>query len=71
MLAVFASSRDEFGTIKMQILKCPKCSKYTMKAQCKECHAKTISPKPPRFSLEDPYGKYRLIHKKENVYKES
>jgi len=49
----------------MNILKCIKCNTYTMKIICAKCNAKTISPKPPRFSPEDKYGKYRLIYKKE------
>ncbi len=38
------------------ILKCPVCDKYTLREQC---HAKTITPLPPKLSLEDKYGKYR------------
>jgi len=40
---------------------------YTMK---EECHsAKTISPHPPRFNIDDPYGDYRRMVKYENVHK--
>jgi len=52
----------------MNILKCLKCNEYTMKVVCKTCGYKTISTKPPRYSPIDPYGKYRLMHKKESFF---
>ena len=47
------------------ILKCPKCNSYTLKEICPKCRTKTISPKPPNFSPEDKYGKYRRKEKKQ------
>ncbi len=41
------------------IMKCPKCSKYTMEERCSECNIATINPKPAKFSLEDKYGAQR------------
>ncbi|MEM0351080.1 MAG: RNA-protein complex protein Nop10 [Archaeoglobaceae archaeon] len=45
--------------MKSIIKKCPKCLEYTLKEICQRCGEKTINPIPPRFSPEDPYGKYR------------
>ena len=54
----------------MYIRKCKKCGRYTLKEYCPVCGAKTIDPSPPRYSPEDPYGKYRRIYKKKlNVCK--
>jgi len=47
-----------------QILKCSKCSKYTMKSIC-ECGGDAVSAKPPKYTLEDKYAKYRRETKKE------
>ena len=48
-----------------EILKCTKCGTYTTKEKCPECNAKTITPKPAKYSPEDLYGKYRRIAKKD------
>ncbi|MBW9221991.1 RNA-protein complex protein Nop10 [Methanothermococcus sp. SCGC AD-155-C09] len=48
----------------MRMRKCPKCNRYTLKNFCNLCNEKTITIKPPRFSLEDRYGKYRRMLKK-------
>lgn len=32
---------------------------YSMKEICPKCGGKTLSPKPPKYSPEDKYGKYR------------
>ncbi|RMF56136.1 RNA-protein complex protein Nop10 [Candidatus Woesearchaeota archaeon] len=50
------------------ILKCPECGKYTMREVC-SCGSKTINPKPPKYSPEDPYGKYRRASKEELLKK--
>ena len=47
-----------------QILYCKKCNKYTLEIICKQCHEKTISKKPARFSSQDHYGSYRRKLKK-------
>lgn len=49
----------------MKIRKCPKCRKYTLKKVCVNCKTETIVEKPPKFSPEDHYGKYRRMMKKE------
>ena len=40
------------------ILKCPKCGSYGLKEEC-ICGVKRIEPKPPKYSVEDKYAKYR------------
>jgi H/ACA ribonucleoprotein complex subunit 3 len=32
-----------------------------MKDICKECGKKTVSPRPPKYSPEDKYARYRRI----------
>ncbi|RUM33124.1 MAG: RNA-protein complex protein Nop10 [Archaeoglobus sp.] len=51
--------------MKVRIKKCKKCGRYTLRDVCPECGEKTIMPIPPKFSLEDPYGKYRRRLRKE------
>jgi H/ACA ribonucleoprotein complex subunit 3 len=43
----------------MKMRKCIKCKKYTFKEICPKCGQKTISPKPPKFSPQNKYGKER------------
>jgi H/ACA ribonucleoprotein complex subunit 3 len=40
------------------ILKCQVCNSYGLKKSC-GCGEKRVNPKPPKFSPEDKYGKYR------------
>ncbi len=47
----------------MMILFCDKCREYTLKEKCPICEKKTIQNKPPKFSPEDKYGKYRRMTK--------
>ncbi len=49
------------------ILYCQTCEKYTLKDEC--CSAKTIPPKPPKFSLVDKYASYRREAKKADLVK--
>lgn len=44
------------------ILKCNKCSGYGLKKEC-DCGGIRINPKPPKYSPEDKYGKYRRMAK--------
>ena len=46
------------------LLKCTLCGKYTLNKEC-SCGGIAVSPKPPKFSPEDPYGKYRRTAKLE------
>lgn len=41
------------------ILKCTKCTQYTMQQQCPKCSSPTATPRPPKWSPEDKYGEYR------------
>ena len=50
-----------------KIFKCPSCGSYTLSNECDECGVKTVNPKPPKFSPEDRYGKYR--RKQKNIVK--
>ena len=51
-------------------MKCSKCGRYTMKDICNICGIKTISPKPAKYSPEDPYGEYRRKAKLNELTKE-
>ena len=46
------------------LLYCNKCNIYTLDNICNKCGGKTQLKNPPRFSPEDPYGKYRRKLKK-------
>ena len=48
---------------KKEILYCKECNHFTLQKTCPSCNEKTISPKPGKYSPEDPYGKYRRIAK--------
>jgi len=41
------------------IFKCKACQIYTMKEICPKCNIKAGVPRPPKYSPEDKYGKYR------------
>jgi len=45
--------------MKKELLKCAKCSTYTLQPSCPKCNSKTFSPKPAKFSIEDRWGEYR------------
>ncbi len=47
----------------LTLKKCQRCDSYTMKEE--HCGTRTISPKPPKYSPLDKYGKYRRIAKSE------
>lgn len=51
----------------LKMRKCRNCGIYTLKVECPECGGKTVSPQPPKFSPEDPYGKYRRKLKREEL----
>lgn len=51
--------------MKTLLKKCGNCKLYTIKSICSKCNQDTISPLPPRFSIEDRYGKYRRKLKKQ------
>ena len=45
--------------------KCPDCGIYTLEDKCPKCKGELKVIYPPKFSIEDKYGKYRRILKKE------
>ena len=56
--------------MKMKMKKCPVCNIYTLKSQCPKCGGELKVIYPPKFSVEDKYGKYRRQLKKEMHNKE-
>jgi len=44
---------------------CESCKEYSLRDVCPKCGAKTILPKPPKYSPEDKYGDYRRQAKEE------
>lgn len=56
--------------MRREILKCSKCGAYTLKEICSKCGGKTLSPKPAKFSIEDKWGRWRRIYKKEFIKKD-
>ena len=55
--------------MKMKIKKCKLCRKYTLKDECPYCGGEVGVVYPPKYSLEDKYGKYRRMLKKELLKK--
>lgn len=53
--------------MKLKMQKCSSCSIYTIQKQCPQCKGDLNVIFPPKFSIEDKYGKYRRILKKENM----
>lgn len=45
------------------IMRCA-CGAYTTKPVCPKCGKSTGLPKPPKYSPEDRYGRYRRLAKK-------
>jgi H/ACA ribonucleoprotein complex subunit 3 len=52
------------------IMLCKACKSYTMSEICKKCDEKTIIPRPPKYSPEDKYSKYRRIAKRDELMTE-
>ena len=46
--------------MKMKMKKCPVCNIYTLKSECPNCGGELKVIYPPKFSVEDKYGKYIL-----------
>ncbi len=52
--------------------KCSSCKRYGLanpNSKCRYCKGQLVNPRPPKFSLMDKYGKYRLIYFKEEFEK--
>jgi len=39
--------------------RCPSCREYTLAEACPRDGARTLDPRPAKFSPDDPYGVYR------------
>lgn len=48
----------------LTILKCPACKSYALSESC-PCGAARVSPRPPKYSPEDKYGRYRRLAKQQ------
>lgn len=46
-------------------MKCMRCKIYTLKEKCPKCEGDTAYAIPPKFSIEDRYGKYRRMMKRQ------
>jgi H/ACA ribonucleoprotein complex subunit 3 len=55
----------------MRTHKCSRCNSYTLKDVCPKCGGQAFRAKPPGFSPQDPYGKYRRMMKKAQADVES
>lgn len=47
----------------MKMKRCSECNVYTLKDKCPKCGRPAVSPRPPKYSPEDKYGKYRRAAK--------
>jgi len=54
--------------MKSRFRKCCECGRYTLKEICPSCGGKTFMPLPPRFSVEDNYGRYRRMLRKQKGF---
>mgnify|MGYP006293885733 CR=1 FL=1 len=52
----------------MRILRCRECSEYSISSKCSKCGGGTRVITPPKYSPQDPYGKYRRMMKEEMEY---
>ena len=52
-----------------RILKCNKCKTYTLNKVC-DCGSEALDPRPPKYSPDDKYAKYRKEVKKEQLKEE-
>ena len=48
-----------------EMLKCQTCSSYGFDKDC-PCGGIRVFPKPPKYSPEDKYGKYRRLAKEQH-----
>ena len=51
--------------MKMKMHKCSSCNEYTISETCPYCGGKLKVVFPPKYSIEDKYGKYRRKLKEE------
>ena len=53
--------------MKFKMHKCSSCGIYTIQEKCPKCGGDLNVIFPAKFSIEDKYGKYRRILKKEQM----
>jgi len=53
--------------MKMKMRKCKSCNIYTIKNTCPVCDGNLNVIYPPKYSIEDKYGKYRRKLKEESL----
>ena len=53
--------------MKFKMHKCSSCGIYTIQEKCPKCAGDLNVIFPAKFSIEDKYGKYRRILKKEQM----
>lgn len=53
--------------MKMKMHKCSSCDVYTIKKTCPLCNGEVNVIYPPKYSIEDKYGKYRRKLKKDTL----
>ena len=53
--------------MKMKMHKCKKCNIYTIQDKCPKCGGNLNVIYPPKYSIEDKYGKYRRKLKEESA----
>jgi H/ACA ribonucleoprotein complex subunit 3 len=61
-MSVLVTTAETLGAVPLTRLlkKCPRCGQYTMNPTvCPKCGEHVVGAHPPRFSIEDRYGKYR------------
>ena len=55
--------------MKLKMHKCLECGIYSLEEACPKCGGELKVIYPPKFSIEDKYGKYRRQLKKESKNK--
>lgn len=53
--------------MKLKMHKCNSCNIYTLKENCPDCGGKLNVIFPPKYSVEDRYGKYRRKLKEQAI----
>ncbi|TFF86647.1 RNA-protein complex protein Nop10 [Candidatus Thorarchaeota archaeon] len=49
------------------LFKCSKCEEYTLEQKrCSRCGGTVTDPRPPKYSPQDRYGKYRRMAKRKS-----
>lgn len=49
----------------VDLLRCENCHEYAIQQTCPTCGGKAVNPKPPKYSVEDKYARYRRMAKEQ------